>query len=394
MIGQRRGLAAVSLALGACAAGGAQPCDSWEFRSPEHIPFARSGHVLVYDAAHNYVLVFGGVGAQPRSDTWSWDGSDWTPRATSGPPARAGHAAVYDTVRGRPLLAGNPANAAETQTWYWDGQFWQQQLIDGPPGRFAHALAFDTLRGVAVLFGGGLENQEGLVLSDQTWEYDGAAWTLRDTPGGAPAPRYHHGMAFDVQRGVTVLYGGFTLDGVSGETWEWDGLAWRLAATGGPPAVAWPGMIYDASVRRVVLFTGGPQPEGEFQRTWLWDGQAWTRSAATDTMGWRFAMGVAYDAARATTVLFGGEISDGENSMPNNETWELRLCAPDVILGDLNCDGAVNNFDIDPFVLALTDPAAYAAAYPDCDISAADVNEDGAVNNFDIDAFVALLAGG
>jgi hypothetical protein len=32
--------------------------------------------------------------------------------------------------------------------------------------------------------------------------------------------------------------------------------------------------------------------------------------------------------------------------------------------GDVNCDGAINAFDIDPFVLALTDPVAYAAEYP------------------------------
>lgn len=62
-------------------------------------------------------------------------------------------------------------------------------------------------------------------------------------------------------------------------------------------------------------------------------------------------------------------------------------------LGDLNCDGTVNNFDIDAFVLALTDPAGYQAAYPDCDINLADINGDGAVNNFDIDPFVALLTG-
>jgi hypothetical protein len=63
-------------------------------------------------------------------------------------------------------------------------------------------------------------------------------------------------------------------------------------------------------------------------------------------------------------------------------------------LGDLNCDGAVNAFDIDPFVLALTDPAAYALAYSDCDIGRADVNGDGEVNAFDIDPFVGLLTGG
>ena len=40
------------------------------------------------------------------------------------------------------------------------------------------------------------------------------------------------------------------------------------------------------------------------------------------------------------------------------------------LLGDLNCDGLVNNGDIDPFVLALTDlAAAYGELYPDCDPS-------------------------
>jgi hypothetical protein len=61
--------------------------------------------------------------------------------------------------------------------------------------------------------------------------------------------------------------------------------------------------------------------------------------------------------------------------------------------GDLNCDGAVDAFDIDPFVRALTDPAGYAAAYPHCAVGLADVNDDGAVDAFDIDPFVALLTG-
>ncbi|MBL8878096.1 MAG: hypothetical protein JNG88_03160 [Phycisphaerales bacterium] len=64
------------------------------------------------------------------------------------------------------------------------------------------------------------------------------------------------------------------------------------------------------------------------------------------------------------------------------------------MLGDMNCDGTVNNFDIDAFVLALTDPAAYAATYPTCNIMNGDVNGDGLLNNFDIDPFVALLTGG
>ncbi len=62
-----------------------------------------------------------------------------------------------------------------------------------------------------------------------------------------------------------------------------------------------------------------------------------------------------------------------------------------VLYGDLNCDGALDAFDIDPFILALTDPDMYAELYPSCDILAADVNQDGVINAFDIDPFVELL---
>ncbi|MGE0479885.1 MAG: hypothetical protein AB7Q17_05370 [Phycisphaerae bacterium] len=62
--------------------------------------------------------------------------------------------------------------------------------------------------------------------------------------------------------------------------------------------------------------------------------------------------------------------------------------------GDANCDGFVNNFDVDPFVLAIADPGAYAAAFPDCNAGNADVNGDGRVNNFDIDPFVDCLVAG
>lgn len=76
---------------------------------------------------------------------------------------------------------------------------------------------------------------------------------------------------------------------------------------------------------------------------------------------------------------------------PNSVTFTAST--PGATVGDLNCDGAVNNFDIDAFVLALGDPNGYAEQFPDCDHNRADVNGDGQVNNFDIDAFVAILPG-
>ncbi|MGE0480553.1 MAG: hypothetical protein AB7Q17_08785 [Phycisphaerae bacterium] len=63
------------------------------------------------------------------------------------------------------------------------------------------------------------------------------------------------------------------------------------------------------------------------------------------------------------------------------------------ITGDMNWDGVVNNFDIDPFVLALTDPATYVTLYGFDSLYPGDVNRDGVLNNFDIDPFVAVVAG-
>ena len=61
--------------------------------------------------------------------------------------------------------------------------------------------------------------------------------------------------------------------------------------------------------------------------------------------------------------------------------------------GDVNCDGAVDLFDVDAFVLALREPAEHQRAFPACDRALADVNGDGVVDAFDVDAFVALLIG-
>ena len=73
------------------------------------------------------------------------------------------------------------------------------------------------------------------------------------------------------------------------------------------------------------------------------------------------------------------------------EIWALAP-APGMV-GDLNCDGTVDFGDINPFVLALTNPGVYATTYPDCDILNGDINGDGSVDFGDINPFVQLLTG-
>jgi subtilisin family serine protease len=75
----------------------------------------------------------------------------------------------------------------------------------------------------------------------------------------------------------------------------------------------------------------------------------------------------------------------------NTSVW-VKPVGP-LLPGDLNCDGVVGFKDINPFVLALSDPVAYQAAFPNCNILNGDINGDGQVNFRDINPFVALLTG-
>ncbi len=73
----------------------------------------------------------------------------------------------------------------------------------------------------------------------------------------------------------------------------------------------------------------------------------------------------------------------------------LDIGGPGFLLGDTNNDGTVDTLDIDPFVLLLTDPAGYAAAFPGVDpLAVGDINMDTVVDTLDIDPFVALLTAG
>jgi len=70
--------------------------------------------------------------------------------------------------------------------------------------------------------------------------------------------------------------------------------------------------------------------------------------------------------------------------------FRIRNLSP-IRRGDVNCDGEVNLGDINPFVLLLTNPAAWQATYPDCPMLNGDINEDGVVDFRDINPFVRLL---
>jgi hypothetical protein len=86
---------------------------------------------------------------------------------------------------------------------------------------------------------------------------------------------------------------------------------------------------------------------------------------------------------------------DGSNNIyAQNVNPDGSLGLPAFIVGDLNCDGAVNFGDINPFVLYLANYALWQTTYAGCPEENGDINGDGTYPSFgDINPFVALLTG-
>ncbi len=93
----------------------------------------------------------------------------------------------------------------------------------------------------------------------------------------------------------------------------------------------------------------------------------------------------------------GGHLTDAQWSFNVPDVVQagtVLTILPPYALGDMNCDGTVDFGDINPFVLAISDPSGYAVAYPMCNILNGNMNCDGAFDFGDINPFVACLASG
>ncbi len=86
-----------------------------------------------------------------------------------------------------------------------------------------------------------------------------------------------------------------------------------------------------------------------------------------------------------------GWVSNADLALARGDGGCTCWNAPGQRLGDLNCDGAVEDSDVAPFLLALEGQDVYAASYPECNWLNGDCNLDGTVNNDDVAQFALLL---
>lgn len=244
------------------------------------------------------------------TEVYEFDGNRWQQRVTAtGPQVFLHGEAVFDSARDRTVFVCGGSTVPAVQTWEWDGATWTLRNVVGPSRRIAAAMAFDRARGRTVLFGG---TDPMFILNPplgDTWEWDGVVWMQR-TPPVAPSARSGASMTFDTARGVSVLYGG----GATPDTWEYDGNTWTPWPQAGPHGRG--RVVYDSHRDRTVLIGGGVTSNS--QDLWEWDGAAWSQQFATMLPIENVTPGTAYSITRDRLVLF-GDLVAGSNSA---RTWE------------------------------------------------------------------------
>ena len=237
--------------------------------------------------------------------------------------------------------------------------------VGQPQGRFDSMIQFDAAQAVAafnVQFGVG------------AWQFTAATLLMQEE--GAPGnPIYNRGS------------GQFSIAWISDDNWmEGDGTP-QFVTEGVGNEMTWnylQSLIGSSAVSSLGVGTGngtsGPVSATlNLTPSFLADlnnGAAVTLhlEAITQTLGYTF-----FSRDYATTPAF-------------RVALQLTAVAAGGA-GDLNCDGIVSPTDIAPFVLALTDPVAYASNFPACSTTRADLNGDSRVDGLDVQAFVNALTG-
>ena len=288
---------------------------------------ARHGHSMAYDEARHQLLLFGGTGTEgtlpsgDRNSTWTWNGTAWSRISTTGPSPRYLASITYDAGRQRVVLYGGqtgvfPNITVLSDTWEWDGTSWTLRASSGPAARVHQSMAFDRVRQRVVLYGGFTGTSTEL---RDIWEWDGTTWTAQGPSGSASVVAV--GTGYDERAGILTLFS--VLAGTSTVVMDvWNGVSLTRSATPGPGCVPPPAQLVSPGPTRGGLFfhAGTCGAARSTPETWRWDGASWVKLAGAQP-DFRTNASMAYDRDRDRVVLFGGEIAQGTPDLA--DTWEF-----------------------------------------------------------------------
>jgi hypothetical protein len=206
---------------------------TWSQPAQSPAPLARTSGSALYDPVRQVVLYFGGRldATSFQNDTWTWDGTNgWKQLAPAASPSpRVVHTMAFDPVRSEMVLFGgrdDTPSSPLSDTWTWDGATWTPKAPStSPPGRFDYGEAWDPSSQRVIAFGGERVINDTAPFGD-TWAWDGTTWTELH-PAHSPSPRIVHGLVYDEIHHDLLLYGGTDNTNYPQDTWAWTGDDWK-----------------------------------------------------------------------------------------------------------------------------------------------------------------------
>lgn len=288
---------------------------SWSMRaSLPNAMFLESA--MAYDQARQRTVLW------MPAETREWDGVSWAAPVAGGPPVRRFVDLAYVPWRQRLWLSGGSngvSGAPSADVHEWTGTGWIA-TTPLPSARAGHAAVGDPTRNRLLLVAGIAGTTTLSDLQEATsagWvSIDQVSWPRRDL----------HGFVVDPVRGRTVLFGGRDGTAVADDaTWLCEGLRWQRAQLSPAPSPRMmPAMGFDAGRQRTVLFGGYDPVFNPLSDSWEWDGTAWSQLSTATIPAPGAYPALAYDAARQRLVLDGGDATYEFDGLD----WQLRAAGP------------------------------------------------------------------
>jgi hypothetical protein len=258
----------------------------WKQRHPARSPSARTGAAMAYDAATGQLLLFGGsarpgTGGGFDGQTWIWTGHTWRRlHPATSPPARHNADMIYDAASQDVILFGGYDGHYLGDTWAWTGTTWTQlSPATSPSPRDSESLVYDPASQTAIMYGG--FNSEASRLSD-TWSWNGTTWTQLSPATTPGVITFAWQAGYDASSQQVLLFGGDPGNGrpPHNGTWAWTGATWaQLSPAAAPRGRTYGSLAYDGASQQPVLFGGSANGrETVYPHTiWTWDGSTWHR---------------------------------------------------------------------------------------------------------------------
>ena len=304
---------------------------------------------MAYDAADQYVVLFGGYNASTGNDyndTWTYAHGKWTQLNTSTAPSpRRGAAMAYDEADGYLLLFGgiDVFNLCCFQdTWSFKAGKWtdltsnSSNATNTPAARYLSGLAYDVADHYVVLYGGTTALGCASALND-TWKFTAGNWTLLNDNGTNPGERGGEMMLWYPPAKALFMFGGCdpaVVGGHRSDSWEFSGGNWSQLTTPMNPGArgdAW--MVYDPTYRYIVLYAGlydlSYGGNGPINDTWLYLSTGWINETGNLTVQpptrWTLENAGVWDTADGYPLLFGGRNPSGVDLGDSwTFNWTLR----------------------------------------------------------------------